>query len=102
MLVTEVCAMYCRFCTRNRLVANDDHYIRPDLRKAVEYIKRHTEVRDVLISGGDPLLLPTAELDRILGAVRAVPHVELLRVGSRVPCVFPQRVDAELCKVGLV
>jgi lysine 2,3-aminomutase len=96
LLAVDRCAIYCRHCNRRRLVGGDDPPAREDLEAAFDYIARTRRVRDVLISGGDPLLLSTAKLDWILGRLRAIPHVETLRIGTRVPVVLPMRIDDEL------
>ncbi len=97
LLCTDRCASYCRYCTRSRLVSGRGHVrLRTDFEAAFAYLRAHPEVRDVLLSGGDPLLLPGARLDAILGELRRIPHIELLRVGTRVPIMLPQRVTAPL------
>lgn len=99
-LVTDRCAAYCRYCTRSRLVSNASGYdFHPDTERQLDYIRRHPEVRDVLLSGGDPLLLSDAKLDRILGELRSIPHVEFLRIGSRIPIFLPQRITPALCGI---
>ncbi len=99
-LVTDRCAAYCRYCTRSRLVSNAQHYdFHPEHEQALRYIEAHPEVRDVLLSGGDPLMLSDAKLDHILGRLRAIPHVEFIRIGSRIPIFLPQRVTPALCDV---
>ena len=99
-LATDRCAAYCRYCTRSRLVSNARHYdFHPDYERDLRYIAEHPEVRDVLISGGDPLLLSDAKLDHLLGRLRAIPHVEFIRIGSRMPVFLPQRVTPALCEV---
>lgn len=98
LLALDRCAVYCRHCNRRRMVGQDDGVIsREDLEGAIDYIRRTPAVRDVLISGGDPLTLSTDKLDWILSAVRAVPHVDFIRIGTRVPVALPMRVDDELC-----
>ncbi len=97
LLAVDRCAIYCRHCNRRRLVGGDDPPTRDDLEAAFEYIARAKRIRDVLISGGDPFCLSTARLDWILTRLRAIPHVEIIRVGTRVPVVLPMRVDDELC-----
>jgi lysine 2,3-aminomutase len=97
-LVTDRCAAYCRYCTRSRLVSNATGYdFHPEFGKQIEYIAQHPEIRDVLLSGGDPLLLSDDKLENLLGRLRAIPHVEFLRIGSRIPTFLPQRITPELC-----
>jgi lysine 2,3-aminomutase len=97
MLVTTECASYCRFCTRSRLVGDASRNFGPaDHEAQLAYIAAHPEVRDVLLSGGDPLLLPDRVLDRLLARLRAIPHVEIVRIGTRVPYFLPQRITADL------
>lgn len=99
LLATEHCAMYCRHCTRRRLVGDD---VREDVASAsrfdapIEYIKSNKKVRDVLISGGDPLTLEDDVLEELIQKVRAIPHVEFLRLGTRVPVTLPQRINEKL------
>ena len=97
-LVTDRCAAYCRYCTRSRLVSNASGYdFHPEYDKQIHYIAAHPEIRDVLLSGGDPLLLSDDKLENLLGRLRAIPHVEFLRLGSRIPTFLPQRITPELC-----
>jgi lysine 2,3-aminomutase len=97
-LVTDRCAAYCRYCTRSRLVSNATGYdFHPEFDRQIEYIARHPEIRDVLLSGGDPLLLSDDKLENLLARLRAIPHVEFLRIGSRIPTFLPQRITPELC-----
>jgi lysine 2,3-aminomutase len=97
-LVTDRCAAYCRYCTRSRLVSNASGYdFHPEFDRQIEYIAQHPEIRDVLLSGGDPLLLSDDKLENLLGRLRAIPHVEFLRIGSRIPTFLPQRITPELC-----
>lgn len=99
-LVTDRCASYCRYCTRSRLVSNSQGYdFHPEFEQGLRYIEEHTEVRDVLLSGGDPLLLSDRKLDYLLGRLRAIEHVEFIRIGSRIPIFLPQRVTPQLCEV---
>jgi lysine 2,3-aminomutase len=96
-LVTDQCSMYCRHCTRRRFAGQTDNPASPELiDQAIEYIKKTKTVRDVLISGGDPLTLGTDQLEKIIAKVRDIPHVEIIRIGSRVPVVLPQRIDEQL------
>ena len=97
-LVTDRCAAYCRYCTRSRLVSNASGYdFHPEFDRQIAYIAEHPEIRDVLLRGGDPLLFNDEKLEYLLGRLRAIPHVEFLRIGSRVPIFLPQRITPELC-----
>jgi lysine 2,3-aminomutase len=96
-VVTEMCSMYCRHCTRRRLVGGTEGAIpQKEIDDAITYIERSPEVRDVLISGGDPLVYSDDKLEEIIKRVRAIPHVEIIRIGSRMPVVCPQRITPEL------
>ena len=93
LFVSTECSMYCRFCTRKRKVGDDlKSPSIEEINKGIEYIASHEDIRDVLISGGDPFLLGTKKLDDILGKIKAIPHLELFRIGTRVPCVWPQKI----------
>jgi lysine 2,3-aminomutase len=97
-LVTDRCASYCRYCTRSRVVSGvGEQELELDFDRAIEYLQKHTEVRDVLLSGGDALLLSDSRLKNLLGRLRAIEHIEFLRIGSRVPIFLPQRITPELC-----
>lgn len=99
-LVTSVCSTYCRYCTRSRLVGNDSHSFNPAFwNDAIEYIERHTEIRDVLISGGDPLTMSDSRIDFLLSRLRKIRHVEIIRIGTKVPVVLPQRITPELVRI---
>ncbi|NBB77989.1 MAG: KamA family radical SAM protein [Verrucomicrobia bacterium] len=99
-LVTDRCAAYCRYCTRSRLVSNaQDYNFHPEFETGLQYIREHPEIRDVLLSGGDPLLLSDRKLDHLLGELRKIPHVEFVRIGSRIPVFLPQRITPELCEI---
>jgi lysine 2,3-aminomutase len=98
LLVTNNCAMYCRFCTRKRNISDKTTAItNRELACIVEYLGFHEEVHDVLISGGDPLTLPLERLEEIIRAIRTIPHIDIIRIGTRIPCVDPERVTEELC-----
>jgi lysine 2,3-aminomutase len=100
LLALDTCASYCRYCTRSRLVSQGE--LEPLPRRVdaiIEYLAEHSEVRDVLLSGGDPLLMSDDRLDEILGRIRAIPHIEFVRIGSRVPGFLPQRITPELVAV---
>lgn len=94
--VTYTCAIYCRFCTRKRKVGLNPVPPWHEMEAVFDYLREHTEVRDVLLSGGDPLLLSDTQLDRILTELRSIPHIEILRIGTKLPCVLPQRITPEL------
>ena len=97
-LVTDRCASYCRYCTRSRVVSGaGEQELTTDYEAAFRYLEEHTEVRDVLLSGGDPLLFSDSRLEAILGRLRSIEHVEFLRIGSRIPIFLPQRITPELC-----
>jgi lysine 2,3-aminomutase len=99
-LVTDRCAAYCRYCTRSRLVSNASGYdFHPEFEKQLEYVRKTRTVRDVLLSGGDPLLLSDDKLAYLLGELRAIPHVEFIRIGTRIPIFLPQRITPQLCDV---
>ena len=99
LMVNNHCPIICRFCTRKRKIGFPGIVTRETLRKGIEYISNHKEIRDVILSGGDPLLIPDKELDRILSELRAIPHLEIIRIGTRVPGTLPQRVTEELCEI---
>ncbi|MCB2216916.1 KamA family radical SAM protein [Desulfofustis glycolicus] len=98
-LVTDYCSSYCRYCTRSRMVGKRKSAGKQQWQRAIDYIAAHPEVRDVLISGGDPLTLSDGQLDWLLGKLRAIDHVELIRIGTKVPMVLPQRITPALVKV---
>jgi lysine 2,3-aminomutase len=96
-LVTDRCAAYCRYCTRSRVVSGaGEQHLETDFSAAIHYIRQHTEVRDVLLSGGDPLLFSDERMEHILSQLRAIPHVEFLRIGTRIPIFLPQRITPGL------
>ncbi len=100
MLVTTQCASYCRYCTRSRIVGDPTAtFSRSEFEMQIEYLKRTPQVRDVLLSGGDPLVLAPKLLEELLSRLREIPHIEIIRIGSRVPVFMPQRVDDELCNM---
>ena len=98
MMVTTQCATYCRYCTRARIVGDPNAtFSRAEFEMQLEYIERTPQVRDVVLSGGDPLVLAPKILEEILSRLREIPHVEIVRIGSRVPVFLPMRVTDELC-----
>jgi lysine 2,3-aminomutase len=102
LFVSIECAMYCRFCTRKRKVGDDrKNPTVEEISRGIEYIAVHEDIRDVLISGGDPLLISNMRLDDILGKLKKIDHLDIIRIGTRVPCVWPQRIseDQELIEV---
>ncbi len=100
LLATDFCSTYCRYCTRSRVVGHGEMPPREDrLERALEYIRRTPAVRDVLVSGGDPLAMTDDRLAWILARLRAIPHVEFVRLGTKVPAVLPQRVTPQLCRM---
>jgi lysine 2,3-aminomutase len=101
-LTTGFCSVYCRYCTRSRMVGvpgGEAQYNIQQWGKAIEYIKSHTEIRDVLLSGGDPLTLADERLEWLLSNLRAIPHVEFIRIGTKVPVVLPQRITPKLVQM---
>jgi len=97
-LVTDRCASYCRYCTRSRVVSGvGEQHLETQWEPAFKYLEQHTEIRDVLLSGGDPLLFSDERLDKILTRLRAIPHLQFIRIGSRIPIFLPQRITPELC-----
>ncbi len=98
MLVTTQCASYCRYCTRSRIVGDPTQtFSRKEFEAQIDYIEHTPQVRDVLLSGGDPLVLAPKLLEEIISRLRAIPHIEIIRIGSRVPVFLPMRVTQELC-----
>ena len=97
LLLTRKCSMYCRHCTRRRIVGCEDFSLSNDeLEKALDYIRKNPAIRDVLLSGGDPFILSDSRLEYIIKRVRAIRHVEIIRIGTRTPCVLPMRITDEL------
>lgn len=97
-LVTDLCASYCRYCTRSRVVSGvGEQQLETQYEAIYEYLENTPTVRDVLLSGGDPLIFSTAKLDKILTRLRQIPHIQFIRIGSRIPVFLPQRINQELC-----
>jgi lysine 2,3-aminomutase len=97
LLITDQCSMYCRHCTRRRVAGEKDKSLPIEqIKESVNYIKGRPEIRDVLLSGGDPLVMTTSRLEQIIAMIREIPHVEIIRIGSRTPVVMPQRITEEL------
>jgi len=100
LLVLDFCSTYCRYCTRSRVVGRGSIFpSRARLEKAVDYIRSHPEIRDVLLSGGDPLTLADERLEWVLCRLRQIPHVEVIRIGTKVPAVLPQRITPKLVRM---
>ena len=98
-LVTSQCGLYCRSCTRKRKVGDYEKISMKGLESAFEYLERHTEIRDVILSGGDPLMLTDTMLEKILKRIREIPHIEIIRLGTKMPCVLPHRITENLCEM---
>jgi lysine 2,3-aminomutase len=99
-LVSRECAMYCRFCTRKRKVGRKEMIInRKTIQDGLDYLKKTTSIREVLLSGGDPLMLSDLRLDKILASLRAIPSIEIIRIGTRMPCTLPMRITPGLVKI---
>lgn len=98
-LVSPECASYCRFCTRKRKVGDSQKMGPKFIQQGIDYIAAHPEIRDIIISGGDPLMLSDGRIDNILSSLHNIPHVEILRIGSRVPCFLPQRITMKLVQI---
>ena len=97
LLVSDFCASYCRYCTRSRMVGSASFMMTDALlEKVADYLASHKKIRDVLISGGDPLTMATPRLERIIARIRKVPNIELVRLGTRVPILLPMRIDEDL------
>ena len=97
LLATGFCAAYCRYCTRSHMVAKDKCHIgKMAWQPALDYIREHPEIRDVIISGGDPLTMPDTHIEYLLSSLRNIPHVEIIRIGTKVPVVMPQRITRTL------
>jgi lysine 2,3-aminomutase len=98
--VTSECAIYCRFCLRKRMVGASEHMMRKsELRDALNYIRTHPEIRDVLLTGGDPLIFGDDQIDWLLGELRTIKHVEIIRIGTRMPVKLPFRITDALCNI---
>ena len=98
-LVTSQCGIYCRFCTRKRKVGDGNKISMKGLESAFQYLEQHTEIRDVILSGGDPLTLTDYMLEKILIRLRQIKHIEIIRLGSKMPCVLPHRITPQLCEM---
>lgn len=100
LLVTDMCAAYCRFCTRKRLVSQGEKILKEDeFKLSLSYLKENKNIRDVLISGGDPLILEDEKIEYYISKIREIEHVEIIRIGTRVPVNMPQRITEKLCQM---
>src|SRR5438046_446074 len=98
-LVSPVCASYCRFCTRRCKVGDPEKIPLSQLESAFRYLEQHSEIRDVIMSGGAPLLLSDRRIEELCKRLRSIPHLEIIRIGSRIPCHLPERITPELCDI---
>ena len=95
-LVSNFCSSYCRYCTRSRVVGNERNFTKKQWEDGFQYIRNHPEVRDVLISGGDPLTLTDSNIEYLLSNLKNISHLDIIRIGTKVPVVLPQRIDHNL------
>lgn len=99
-LITDICSVYCRYCTRKHFTGQEQAFVKnSEYDQALSYIRSHTGIREVILSGGDPLTVGNAQLERTLFDLRKIEHIEIIRIGSRMPVVCPQRIDEELVKM---
>lgn len=99
-LATGFCATYCRYCTRSHMVAKEKvHYGVAAWQQALEYIRKNRQIRDVIVSGGDPLTIPETQLEYLLASLRNIPHIEIIRIGTKAPAVLPQRITYDLVRM---
>lgn len=99
-LITDVCSVYCRFCTRKHFTGQEQAFLSPkELEVALDYIRKHTGVREIILSGGDPLTVSDFQLEKVLSALRKIEHIEIIRIGSRMPVVCPMRMTEGLAKM---
>lgn len=98
-LVTDFCSAYCRYCTRSHMVSKKKHAGSKLIDSAIDYLTQHTEIRDVIISGGDPLTQNDDKLEYILSKLRAIPHLEIIRIGTKIPAVLPMRITEKLVSI---
>lgn len=99
-LVTDVCSVYCRYCTRKHFTGADQAFVKPsEYDQALTYIKKHRGLREVILSGGDPLTISDSNLEKVLTDLRSIDHVEIIRIGTRMPVVAPMRITANLLRI---
>ncbi|MFH1282659.1 MAG: KamA family radical SAM protein [bacterium] len=100
LIITDACAMYCRHCTRRRIVGGREETLTvSQIEQAIQYIRKNDRIRDVLISGGDPLIMSNARLEEVLSSLKSIPHIQMIRIGTRLPVSCPQRIDQKLCNM---
>jgi len=99
LMVSSMCATYCRFCTRKRKIGRIKQIPMEQIMKCIDYIRKHKEVRDVILSGGDPFIRTDSEIEHILKDLRMIPHLEIIRIGTRIPCTQPARITKRLCNI---
>jgi len=99
LLISSMCPTYCRFCTRKRKIGKIKQIPMEQIMKGIDYVREHKEVRDVILSGGDPFLRTDSELEYIIKELRTIPHLEIIRIGTRVPCTLPSRITKKLCNI---
>jgi len=97
--VTDVCSIYCRHCFRREITTSNDIKLRLDVKEGLEWIKEHSEIRDVLITGGDPFMLADDKIEYLINELRNIPHIEMIRFGTRIPITLPQRIDDNLKRI---
>lgn len=98
-MISHECPIFCRFCTRKRKVGQESFVTKQKIELGIEYIRNHPEIRDVVLSGGDPLNISDEKIEHILKSLRTIPHLEIIRIGTKVPCILPQRITPELCSI---
>ncbi len=98
-LVSDQCAMYCRYCMRKRKIGQDVIVDHDFIEKGIDYIRNHKDIRDIILSGGDPLMLDDKKLDSILRRLKKIKHIEMIRIHTRIPCVLPQRITHDLTNI---
>ena len=99
-LITDVCSVYCRFCTRKHFTGQEQAFLKDEeLNAALEYFRAHREIREVILSGGDPLTVSNSQLEKVLKGIREIEHIEIIRIGTRMPVVCPMRVDSDLARL---
>ena len=98
-MISHECPIFCRFCTRKRKVGQESFVTTQKVDLGIEYIRNHPEIRDIILSGGDPLNISDEKIEYILKSLRDIKHVEIIRIGTKIPCILPQRVTPELCAI---